>query len=179
MIYFWADTHFNHAGILRYCGRPFVSVAEMNYALVEAWNAVVRTRDTIYLLGDFAFASKDGTDVPTLFARLQGYKHLVTGNHDEKNPAVLKLPWESISSLRTVKDNGMRAEVCHYPLATWKRADRGALMLHGHSHGTLKQVAAHRFDVGADVRSRPVSFEQLWAEAAAQPFVPADHHGDL
>lgn len=179
MIYFWSDTHFNHAGIIRYCTRPFDSVADMNDCLVETWNSAVRGNATIYLLGDFAMATKDGDDIATLFRSLNGHKHLVVGNHDEKNPAVLRLPWESISSLRTIKENGMRAEVCHYPLATWKGAHKGALMLHGHSHGTLKQAAAHRFDVGVDVRPSPVSFEQLWAEAAAQSFVAVDHHGDL
>lgn len=178
-IYFWSDTHFNHGGIIRYCSRPYADVREMNAALIERWNSSVKLTDTIYLLGDFAFSAKDGEDIEGIFGRLHGHKHLVTGNHDERNPKVLRLPWESVSMLKTVKDHGMRAEVCHYPLETWKQAHHGALMLHGHSHGTLKNVIPHRFDVGVDVRERPMSFEQFHEIAAGQTFEAVDHHGDL
>ena len=34
MVYFTADTHFDHANIIRFCNRPFTSVDEMNEALI-------------------------------------------------------------------------------------------------------------------------------------------------
>ena len=179
MIFFWSDTHFNHAGIIRYCSRPYGSVAEMNVELIKRWNSVVRQSDTVWLLGDFAFSVSGGDDLSEIFSMLHGHKHLIVGNHDERNPKVMKLGWESVALLRTVKDHGMRAEVCHYPLETWKKADGGALMLHGHSHGTLKRVVPHRCDVGCDVQRVPVSFEDLWATAQSQTLEAADHHGDL
>lgn len=175
MIYVWSDTHFGHAGIIRYCTRPYSSVDEMNAGLIARWNSTVTPRDTIYLLGDFAF----GKDVAPQFAALNGHKHLVIGNHDEKNPAVLKLPWESINDIVTLRENGVRAVACHYPMETWKSAHKGYLMLHGHSHGTLKRVVPHRFDVGADVFENPQSLASLATIASQQTFEAADHHGDL
>lgn len=175
--FFWADTHFNHAGIIGYSARPYSNVAEMNTALVERWNARVGPRDTVWLLGDFAF--KGEADLDELFSKLRGVKCLVVGNHDERNPAVLKLPWERIERLYTYHhDKYKRAELCHYPLETWKSSAQGALALHGHSHGTLKRQLPHRFDVGADVFQSPVTFEELWERAIKQRFEPVDHHGN-
>jgi hypothetical protein len=37
-MYFIGDTHFDHKNIIRYCRRPFSSVAEMNQAMEDKWN---------------------------------------------------------------------------------------------------------------------------------------------
>ena len=39
-ILFTADTHFGHGGALGLFRRPFPSVAAMDAALIEGWNAV-------------------------------------------------------------------------------------------------------------------------------------------
>ncbi|HZR80417.1 MAG TPA: metallophosphoesterase family protein [Candidatus Binatia bacterium] len=173
-IFFWSDLHFNHAGMLRH-GRPYLDVAGMNEALVKRWNYVVGPDDTIYVVGDFGFQSKKQEPLADIFARLNGHKHLVRGNHDKKH--VLSLPWESANQILTLKQEGMRAELCHYPMESWRAAHRGALMVHGHSHGSLWRDIPHRFDVGADVRLHPVRFDVLWDEAATEMFEPTDHHG--
>jgi calcineurin-like phosphoesterase family protein len=188
--FLWADTHFNHTGIIGYCGRvdpwtglAFRNVGEMNRSLIERWNTIVtREGDSIWLLGDFGFKENTrdgGEDLAVIFHKLRGIKHLVYGNHDEKNKTALKLPWETVTNLTTFRDTGRRAEMCHYPLETWKGSARGALMLHGHSHGSLKRVIPHRFDVGVDVfKKGPVEFDDLWETAQKQSFDPQDHHGD-
>lgn len=177
MIYVWADTHFGHAGILRHCpdSRPYDTVEQMNRELVFRWNSVVTSKDRVYLLGDFGF----GKDLPEIFAELRGEKHLVMGNHDEQNPVVGKLGWESVSDIVTLREDGVRAVACHYPLESWKSSNRGYLMLHGHSHGTLSRTLPRRFDVGVDVRPSPVSLAQLSVEGKAQSFQPTDHHKDF
>ncbi len=47
-VYFTADTHFNHANVLKYCARPFASIDEMNRELIARWNALVGPEDTVY-----------------------------------------------------------------------------------------------------------------------------------
>lgn len=174
MIWFWSDTHFGHAGIIKHCNRPYQDVEHMNDSLVTAWNYRVRPNDTIYLLGDFAF----GRGVREIFDRLYGRKHLVIGNHDERNPEVGRCPWESQSDLLTIRDNGRRIIACHYPLETWKGAQKGYLHIHGHSHGSLKRKIAHRFDVGVEVFRGPVSFDEIWQMGEMETFKAQDHHGD-
>jgi len=176
-VYFWADTHFNHKNILKYTSRPFSTVKEMNENLVARWNStVLQERDEIWLLGDFAFSHPEGEDIYQLFWKLRGRKCLVVGNHDERNPAVMRLPWERVEKLYTFKLGGSRAELCHYPLETWKASWAGALMLHGHCHGTLKRKLPKRFDVGADVEPVPVEWSELVARALAEKFQPVDGH---
>ena len=59
MIYFTADTHFDHANIIRFCNRPFATVGEMNEALIANWNRKVHGNDTVYILGDMFFRTTD------------------------------------------------------------------------------------------------------------------------
>ena len=49
MIYFTADTHFEHENVIRFCDRPFASANEMDEAMIANWNARVRGNDTVYL----------------------------------------------------------------------------------------------------------------------------------
>ena len=83
-IYFWADPHFGHANIMKYCSRPFQSVEEMNEVLVARWNARVKPGDNIYVLGDFMWARRRD-DIEMMLSRLNGNKFLVIGNHDSKD----------------------------------------------------------------------------------------------
>jgi len=183
-LHFWADTHFNHAGILQYATRPYGGVKEMNAALIERWNTTVQTDDVIWFLGDFGFPPKAGGDeLTSIFAQLNGQKNLIVGNHDYKNKQVLRLGWNELEDLKQVKLGGVRATLCHYPLETWPASWSGAIMLHGHCHGTLKRKLPKRFDVGCDVEWVPVSGEALLQRAAAEKFVAVDGHeekgGDL
>ena len=48
--WFTADFHFNHANIIRYCGRPFETVAEMDAAILDRLNSSVAEGDILYFL---------------------------------------------------------------------------------------------------------------------------------
>ena len=52
MVYFTADTHFDHANIIRFCNRPFETVEEMNEALIANWNRKVHANDTVFIIAD-------------------------------------------------------------------------------------------------------------------------------
>jgi len=78
--YFIADTHFFHNNVIKYCNRPYCCKHSMNEDLVRRWNDTVKDSDTVYVLGDFAFGSKNGCK--RILERLRGYKILVKGNHD-------------------------------------------------------------------------------------------------
>lgn len=182
-LYIWADTHFNHEGIIKHTSRPFETVQEMNNWLIELWNGQVRREsDLVWFLGDFGFhaPNKGGAmDLGQIFWKLKGIKHLVIGNHDVKNTQVLRLPWQEVVMLKEIKHDRRRATVCHYPLETWPGAWRGNLMLHGHCHGTLKRKLPKRFDVGFDTelgKNGPINWDYLCELAQRERFVPVDGH---
>lgn len=182
-IWVTGDLHFNHAAILRYASRPFDTVEAMNAAIVAGWNAMVAPGDIVHVLGDLA-VGKRPDDIADIFDRLNGEKHLTVGNHDEENKSTLRLPWASVADLRTIRfetaDGGKgRAIACHYPLDTWRNAQRGHLHVHGHSHGGLRTHRPRRVDVGWDAQGgRLVDLARLWDEHAGARYVPVDHHGE-
>lgn len=156
-VYFTADTHFGHAGIIAGCRRPFSSVAEHDALLVEAWNATVAPGDTVYHLGDFALGPYEAAE--HVFRRLHGRKVLVVGNHDRK---ARKLRWAEVhDGIREMSVEGRHVVACHYPMRAWPRSFRGSLHVFGHTHGTLPGTT-QSCDVGVDAWGyRPVSLEQV------------------
>lgn len=153
MHFFTADTHFGHAGARALHRRPFPTVAAMDQAMVEGWNAAVAPTDTVWHLGDFAVRHPDPAG---LLECLHGAKHLVTGNNDPV--AVCALPgWASVSPYMELQADGFDLVLCHYAFRTWRGMGQGVLNLHGHSHGRLRPQT-RQFDVGVDVWDfRPVT----------------------
>lgn len=156
-MFFTSDTHFGDHRTLNIGRRPFGSVAEMDEALAANWNAAVGPDDDVWHLGDVA---RRAADVPALLARLHGSKHLIRGNNDL--PATLAAKdWASVRDYHELEIDGRFLVLCHYPLRSWNRQGRGALNLHGHSHGRLKPML-RQHDVGVDARGfRPVTLAEL------------------
>jgi calcineurin-like phosphoesterase family protein len=155
-VLFTSDTHFGDYRVLNLYPRPFASVAEMDATMIEDWNAVVGEADEVWHLGDFARTAKRAAEI---LPRLKGRKHLVLGNNDP--PAVRDLGWSSVQPYAEIEVDGMSLVLCHYPFRSWNGMHRGAVNLHGHSHGRLKPMP-RQFDVGVDVRDfRPVRLDQL------------------
>jgi calcineurin-like phosphoesterase family protein len=59
--------------------------------------------------------------------------------------------------------------LCHYPLRTWNRMGRGALNLHGHSHGRLAPLP-RQVDVGVDLWDfRPITLAEIRTRFRRRP----------
>ena len=166
-VFFTSDTHFGDHRMLNLYPRPFGSVAEMDGALVEGWNAVVGEDDEIWHLGDFARTARQAE---ALLPRLNGRKHLILGNNDP--PAVAGLPWASVAAYAEIELDGVALVLCHYPFRSWNGQHRGAVNLHGHSHGRLGPMP-RQHDVGVDVRGfRPVRSDALLPPPRPRPSRP-------
>ena len=173
-VYFTSDTHFSDMRILRIDKRPFRTLDEHDAALIGNWNDVVRPDDTVWHLGDFALGPTDAR-VAEILATLQGTKHLITGNND--GPGTLAAPgWASVAAYAEIDVDDTRLILCHYAFRTWNAMGRGALNLHGHSHGLLK-TAPKQYDVGVDVWDfRPVTLGDLRTRRRATRPRPFEKH---
>ena len=130
MNFYIADLHIGHKNCLKFDERPFFTVEEMNRSIIANWNAVVGKDDDVYILGDFAWNKEEGDQV---LKQLNGNKYLIRGNHDYPTEYMAEtFVW--IKDYAEIIDNGKRVILCHYPIAHWKNADRGAIHLYGHIH---------------------------------------------
>lgn len=183
MIWFTADTHFNHANIVKYSQRPFTDLEEMTETLIANWNSVVSKGDIVYHLGDFAlsYGSKSAPVIDSILSRLAGSKHLIKGNHDRKE-VTGNSRWASVRDYHEIKvDLGglhkQRIVMSHYAFRVWNQCHRGAWMLHGHSHGNLPSTQGKIVDVGVDPCGyRPVGLHEIKFVLDSRPIEYLDHH---
>ena len=162
-VFFTGDTHFGDHRTINLWRRPFASTAEMDEHLVQRWNAAIGPEDEVWHLGDFA---RRAADVPGLLARLNGSKRLLRGNNDP-DATIEASGWASVHVYAEIEVDGRKLVLCHYPFRSWNGQHRGAINLHGHSHGRLKPMP-RQFDVGVDVHGwTPITLARLLATAAA------------
>lgn len=163
MLWFTADTHFFHRNIIKYCNRPFDDVEAMNEALIRNWNEVVDEYDRVFVIGDFAMSATQ-LQIDRLLARLKGHKTLIAGNHDGAR-IKRSTGWVRVLREAFLKQDDVRMHLYHYPIESWNGMYKGAIHLHGHSHGT-SNMRVGRVDVGVDCQNyRPVSFPSVLAQA--------------
>lgn len=193
MIFFTSDHHFYHANVIRYCGRPFADVNEMNEKMILNWNSVVGPEDTVYYLGDFSMAFRP---VEVITPRLNGIKYLVPGNHDfcHSYNKKSRKPENREKWIQKYKDNGWivlpeqaeldiegvaKVQLCHHPYKllhpsddkykNWRPKDDGRWLLCGHVHEKWKQIDK-MINIGVDQWDfKPVSVEEIKKIILAQP----------
>jgi calcineurin-like phosphoesterase family protein len=154
VIFFTADQHFNHAEIIKHCKRPFSDVKTMNETIINNWNNLVSSEDTVYILGDFAW-----NNYKYFIDALVGKKILITGSHDRINRATLACFNEVYKGIFVTSIEKTRFFLTHCPMLTWEASNYGSVNLHGHSHGKIPEIQnIRRMDVGVDVwEFKPVS----------------------
>lgn len=80
--FFVSDMHFGHKNALAFDNRPFPDIKSHDRALIDNWNGVVNVDDDVWVLGDFSWYN--ATKTIEIFKQLNGIKHLIVGNHDNK-----------------------------------------------------------------------------------------------
>jgi calcineurin-like phosphoesterase family protein len=186
-VFFTADTHFSHRGIVENGWRPeYTNVAEMDEDLIKRWNAVVTKRDTVWHLGDWALGNP--MHHLSIVKRLNGIKHLVPGNHDKCWPArhdshewqrkFLEAGFTSVQAFARRKILGQAVMMSHFPyigdhydtdrFSEYRPINTGAWLLHGHIHREWK-VRGRMINVGVDVNDfQPVPHEKIMAIMQAE-----------
>lgn len=167
MIWFIADTHFNHANIIKYCNRPFKDVDEMNSIMLKNWNDRISENDTVYIIGDFAMSGARG-----ILPHLKGRKILIEGSHDEDTIKTCKLFFENITLRLEVRWENRHIILSHYCMRVWPKSHYNTWHLYGHSHGRLEPVGKS-WDVGVDNTGfKPLSFDEVVAIMEKRPDNP-------
>jgi calcineurin-like phosphoesterase family protein len=131
-VFLVSDTHFGHAGVCRFTRadgctplRPWDSAAEMDEAMVAAWNDRVRPNDKVYHLGDVVINRK----ALGIMRRLNGDKVLIRGNHDIFRDDEYREHFRELRAYHVM--NGMI--LSHIPIHS-ESLGRFGVNIHGHLH---------------------------------------------
>jgi calcineurin-like phosphoesterase family protein len=172
IFFFTSDFHLGHFNILTLGrGRPFSNIDEMNEAIIDRHNAVVRPGDLVYNLGDFALKIPQNEAI-NYRRRLAGNHYLITGNHDSIAKSMPgSFVWtKQLERIKPAIDGIPPITLCHYAMRVWHGSHQGTWQIYGHSHGHLPELPGLlAFDVGVDCWDfAPVSIEQVAAKMKAK-----------
>ena len=162
--FFISDLHLGHRNIIKFeaMHRPYATIEEHDVALCEAWNRTVTNRDTVWVLGDFAF-NRSGMG-RALGCGLRGAsKRLVLGNHDQlSSQAYLDFGFNKLYGCAPF---GKHTVLTHAPQHLHE-IDRWAINLHGHMHSKDSPTPRH-FNVSVERcvmltgEPRPLAWEEI------------------
>lgn len=158
-VWLCSDLHFCHRNIVEYSDRPFISLTQMNTALLAMLHKVPED-ELLILVGDIALG--DYEEALIWLKNIKRKVVLVVGNHDmnrgdgryryKKEHGLFEavvpfLFWEEAHMRRL-------ALVTHYPITVPGIVRTGGIVnYHGHLHQKLLQrtVQIHYVNVGYDV----------------------------
>lgn len=151
-IWIFSDPHFSHENIIQYCNRPFKNAAEMDEAMVERINSVVKPQDHLYCLGDVVMRRKQ----LAIVRRLNGHKRLVCGNHDIfDTKEYMEAGFKKIMAYR-VMDNVI---LSHIPIHV-ESMGRFTGNVHGHLHDRAEYEGSY-YNVSVErINYTPVTLEE-------------------
>ena len=145
-------TFVSHRNIIPYCNRPFATVSEMDKALIDNWNKVVRKEDKVIVNGDFALSGKDR--IIEIGQQLNGRKTLVLGNHEGASlKTYYDAGFEMISKYPILVDGYL---ISHIPQETSLYPN-----IHAHTHNTKENDSFHFCTSVEMIEYKPISFEEV------------------
>lgn len=180
-IFFTADSHFGHRAMAATGKgwRPFKTLAEHDETLIENWNKVVKADDQVWHLGDVGMGPE--MEILEKVARLNGSKHLITGNHDKcwsgerdahKHIGLWMRFFDSVQTFaRRRIDGNQNIMLSHFPYegdhvaqeryGQYRLRDQGLWLAHGHVHDAWAK-RGRQVNVGVDVRDfTPMHLDEL------------------
>lgn len=157
-VFFTSDTHFGSSRTLELSKRPFKSVPDMDWTLIQKWNDKVHPCDTVYHLGDF------GDTWPMKY--LNGNIYFVEGNYEREGKSnvpsdIVKNYGDHFFLTLNDKEYLLVHEPLHSNKVFWESSVRKCPVLFGHIHGRQK-IKKFGIDVGTDAWNyTPISEEEV------------------
>ena len=124
-VYIISDLHLGHKSMA--IKRGFKDETEHDNFIIRQWNKVITKKDTVWILGDITM--EKATPYP-LLDKLNGYKKVVLGNHDQPQhiPELLKYV-NSVCGM--IKYKGFILTHCPIHRSEMTRFHKN---IHGHVH---------------------------------------------
>lgn len=153
MRYYISDLHFFHETLLNKMDcRGFADVEAMHEYMIDRWNARVRKKDEVVILGDFSVGK--GPETAEILDRLNGKLYMIRGNHDwflhDKHFGHGRFQW--VADYKELRDEKRKVILSHYPVFCYNgqyhfdSMERPkSYMLYGHVHNTFDEVLINRF----------------------------------
>ena len=162
---------FCHDRAFVYEPRGFSCIGDMDEAIVERWNSVVKPEDIVYHLGDVMLNDNDkGMEY---LKKLNGEIHLLRGNHDTNSRISLYAAAPNVVSTgdyaTVIKYGKYSFYLSHYPTLTSNLENSASLSQHvinlfGHTHqmGNFYNDIPFMYHVGMDSHNcTPVNIDQV------------------
>ena len=173
MIFFTSDPHLGHDKDFVVQARGFETVEEMNAEIIRRWNERIYPDDDVYVLGDLTLG--DVEEGIRLIAKLNGYLHIMRGNHDtdKKVERYLELPnVVSVQYADVLKYGKAVFWMGHYPTITANYDDdkpwaKHVVCLFGHTHQEqpFYNNNPYMYNVGMDAHNcTPITIDEIIAD---------------
>ncbi len=164
--FYTSDLHFQHHNLYLSGKRKFSCAEECEELIVNNFNSRIGKQDSLYILGDLTL-SANYDDLCEYLNRINGNKIVILGNHDRQK-TLQKLKDDKVISnwhpWKGVADHGIKCFLTHFVPLEAHSGPEPRLYLHGHVHGTLKNITKCPllYDVGVDANDfKPVSLDDL------------------
>lgn len=150
-----SDIHYGHQNVLSFCSnsRQFSDLDEMHTVIKDKWNSKINPTDTVYILGDVSFGKLQET--VDYINSLNGFKHLIIGNHDKKlmRQELFRSCFNSTQDYLELKYKSNLICLMHYPLFQWNAQHYGSFALYGHLHSRPISLEGRCKDIGMDTNN--------------------------
>ena len=173
MIWFTSDLHLGHDKDFIVQARGFETVEEMNAEIIRRWNERVYPDDDVYVLGDLTLG--DIEEGVRLIGKLNGYLHIIRGNHDTDKKVERYLELPNVVSVQYADVLKYRKAVFwlgHYPTITANYDDdkpwaKHVVCLFGHTHQEqpFYNDNPYMYNVGMDAHNcAPITIDEIIAD---------------
>ena len=155
-VWFTSDLHLGHERIIGYNRPQYHNLHEMHYDIIQRWNALVKDKDTVWVLGDVVFGRDSYLYLP-LLEQLNGNKNLILGNHDNYPMDNYQKYFKKIESSNKIG----KCVLTHIPVHPQQLESRFKANIHGHLHDSCLNDKRY-INVNMDqCDMRPVSWSSI------------------
>jgi calcineurin-like phosphoesterase family protein len=191
-VFLTSDTHYAHKNICKGTStwgppnnagcRNFTSVEEMDHAIVDGINQLVKPTDLLIHCGDWSFGGYKN------ISRFRKAIHcqniiLVQGNHDHhiSQEFVENGDFMEFTQIGFYQVESMKFVCAHYPMSIWHQSHHDVPLFYGHVHGSFENVGKS-LDVGVDNiykikgRYQPISLREAYGICSRKPAFLESHH---